>query len=287
MSNQVECISWPILTAGAIVTLVLSLSVHAVMLQGLHVPYPYNFPRTGLARFPDGILSVLGAIYLSAHLPQNIRKRSFGVRCALLFLLLAIIHEDFFRAPFMEFINLSNFTLYPFIDNIPKLIPYAIIAIGVESWIRRKRSLWGDLVAAALLAAIACLLIRPFANYVFAGVIHFTEAREGSQRYGLPYDWHILLPAYLTFFEPVIAALLIGRAIRPTLPLKPITRFGITAALILALKGPVFAPFLNIFYANTSASTAVLSYAQFTFETMALGLLTAATLQLSSLAPAS
>jgi hypothetical protein len=38
MSDQIECISWPILTAGAIVTMVLSLSVHAVMLQGLRVP---------------------------------------------------------------------------------------------------------------------------------------------------------------------------------------------------------------------------------------------------------
>ena len=185
MSDQIECISWPILTAGAIVTMVLSLSAHAVMLQGLHVPYPYNFPNTGLARLPDGILSVLGAIYLSAHLPQNIRKRGFGIRCALLFLLLATIHEVFFCAPFMEFINLSNFTLYPFIDNIPKLIPYAIIAIGVESWTRRERSLGADLVAAALLAAIAGLLVKPFANYVFPSVIHFTQAREGNQRYGL------------------------------------------------------------------------------------------------------
>jgi hypothetical protein len=281
MGARTEYVSWRNLTAGAMVTLVVSLSVHAVMLQGLHVAYPYSFPKAGLARLPDGILSVLGAFYFSAHLPRDIRDRSDGVRCALLFLLLATIHESLFRGAFMEFINLSNFTLYPFLDNVPKLIPYAIIAIGVESWTRRKRSLFAHLVAAVLLAAIAILVIRPFANYVFAGVIHFTEAREGNQRYGLPYDWHILLPAYLTFLEPVVAALVIGHTIRPKLPPKPITRFFITAALILALKGPVFAPLLNIFYANTSAFAAVLSYAQFTFETMALGFLTAATLGLS------
>ncbi len=282
MKKALERVSWPILIVGAIVTMVLSLSVHAVMLQGLHVPYPYNFPSTGWARLPDGFLSVCGAIYLSARLPQSIRKRSFGLRCALLFLLLATIHEVFFRAPFMEFINLSNFTLYPFIDNIPKLIPLAVIAIGVESWTRHERSFRAHLVAAALLAATAGLLVKPFAYHAFAGVIHFTEAREGHERYGLPYDWHILLPAYLTFFEPVIAALVIGLAIRPKLPSTPLTRFGITATLILALKGPVFAPLVNIHYANTGALTAVLSYAQFTFETMALGILTAATLHFSS-----
>jgi hypothetical protein len=241
MNKISERVSWPILIVGAIVTMVVSLSVHAVMLQGLHVPYPYNFPHTGWARLPDGILSVFGAIYLSAHFPQSIRKRSFGLRCAVLFLLLATIQETLFRDPFMEFINLSNFTLYPFLDNIPKLIPLAVIAIGVESWTRLERSFRSNLIAAALLAAIAGLLVKPFANFAFVGVIHFTQAHEGHQRYGLPYDWHILLPAYLTFFEPVIAALVIGRAIRHNLPSTPPTRFGITAALILALKGPVFA----------------------------------------------
>ena len=282
MDDQIERVSWPLLIVGAVVTMVLSLSVHAVMLQGLHIPYPYNFPHTGWVRLPDGTLSAFGAIYLSQHLPQSIRKRSFPLRCTLLFLLLATIHEVFFRAPFMEFINLSNFTLYPFIDNIPQLIPLAGIAAGVECWTRRTRSFRANLVVAALLAAAAGLLIKPFANYAFAGVIHFTEAREGHERYGLPYDWHILLPAYLTFFEPVIAALAIGYAIRHTLPPIPLTRFVITAALIVALKGPVFAPLLNIHYANSGALTAVLSYAQFTFETMALGLLTAGTLHFSS-----
>jgi hypothetical protein len=189
---------------------------------GLHVPYPYNFPRIGWARLPDGILSVLRAIYLSAHLPQSIRKRSFGSRCAALFLLLATIDETLFRDPFMEFINLSNFTLYTFVDNIPKLIPLAVIAIDVESCTRREHSFRSNLISAVLLAAIAGLLVKPFANYAFAGVIHFTEAREGHQRYGLPYDWHILLPAYLNFFELVIAALVIGRVIHhKLLPTPP------------------------------------------------------------------
>lgn len=262
--------------------MVLSLSVHAVMLQVLHVPYPYSFPHTGWARLPDGIFSAFGAIYLSAHLPQGIRKRNFAIRWALLFLLLAAVHETLFRSPFMEFINLSNFTLYPFLDNIPKLIPLAVIAIGAESWTRQEHSFRSNLFAAALLAAIVGLLVRPFADYAFTGVIHFTESQEGHQRYGLPYDWHILLPAYLTFFEPVIAALLTGRAIRRNLPPEPLTRFGITATLILALKGPLFAPLINIHYANTTALTAVLSYAQFTFETMALGILTATTLHFAS-----
>jgi hypothetical protein len=182
----------------------------------------------------------------------------------------------------MEFINLSNFTFYPFLDNIPKLIPLAVIAIGVESWTGHEHSFRANLIAAVLLAIVAGLLVKPFANYAFADAMQFTEAREGHQRYGLPYDWHILLPAYLTFFEPVLAALVIGRAIRDGLPPESLTRFGITAILILALKGPVFAPLINIHYANTAPLTAVLSYAQFTFETMALGILTAANLHFAS-----
>jgi hypothetical protein len=282
MNKLSERVSWPILIVGSIVTLMLSLSVHAVMLQVLHVPFPHNFPHIGWARVPDGILLVLGAIYLSTHLPQSIRKHSFGFRCTLLFLLLATVHENLFRGPFMEFINLSNFTLYPFIDNIPTLIPWAVIAIGVESWIGHKRSLKVNLIFAVLLAIVAGLFVKPLANYAFASVMRFTEAREGHQRYGLPYNWHILLPAYITFFEPVIAAIAIGLAVRDNLPPRPLIRFGITVSLILALKGPMFAPLVNIHYANTAALTAVLSYAQFTFETIALGLLTATTLHFAT-----
>jgi len=280
----VERVSWPILIAGAIVALVLSLSVHAVMIQGLHVPYPSNFPYTGWPRLPDGILSVLAAIYLSAHLPERHRKSSLRLRCTVMFLFLATIHEDLFRGPFMEFINLSNLTLYPFVDNIPKLIPLAVIAIGVESWTRRGTGVTANVIAAVVIAGGVSLVVQPLANYAFAGVIEFTGAREGHQRYGLPYDWHILLPAYLTFIEPVIAALVIGLAVRNKLPPAPLTRFGITAALILALKGPVFAPLLNVHYANTNAITAILSYAQFTFETMTLGILTALTLHIGFMA---
>ena len=278
MHNLKERVSWPILVAGAIVTMVASLSVHAVMLQGLHVPYPYSFPRAGWARLPDGILSVLGAMYLSAHLPDRIRTTSFGIRFAVMFLFLATIHEDLFRGPFMEFINLSNLTLYPFVDNIPKLLPFVVIAIGVESWTRRRASFAANLVAAALLAGIAGLLVKPLADYAFAGVIHFTEAREGHQRYGIPYDWHILLPAYLTFFEPVFSAFALALAIRGKLPPGALNLFAITATLIVAIRGPVFAPFINVHFANIGPLEAILSYAQFSFETITLAIFTAVTI---------
>ncbi len=91
-------------------------------------------------------------MFLSAHLPETIRQRSLSPRCLIMFLLLATIHETFFRDPFMEFINLSNFTLYPFLDNIPKLVPLAVIAIGVESWTRRERSLMSNLLPPPCLA---------------------------------------------------------------------------------------------------------------------------------------
>jgi hypothetical protein len=97
MHNLKVRVSRLILVAGAIVTMVASFSVHAVMLQGLHVLYPYSFPKAAWARLPDGILSALGAMYLSAHLPGRIRTSSFGIRCAVMFLFLATIHEDLFR----------------------------------------------------------------------------------------------------------------------------------------------------------------------------------------------
>ena len=86
---------WWRAVAGMLVTTVVSLSLHAVMLQGLHVPYPYMYPKAGWAAYPRVFFSVLGAMYLYPRLDWRFARLSIPLRCLMLFLLLTTIREAF------------------------------------------------------------------------------------------------------------------------------------------------------------------------------------------------
>jgi hypothetical protein len=54
------------------------------------------------------------------------------------------------------------------------------------------------------------LVCLPLASGIFAGLLHRISYLDGVNRYNPPYDYHITIPAYLTFIEPVIGSFAIG-----------------------------------------------------------------------------
>jgi heme exporter protein D len=271
--------SWPLLVAGAVLTTVLSLTVHVFMLQVLHEPYPASFPRTGWPIFPAYFFITISAIYIDTLIKIRIRTISVWARCVVLFLLIAGLREQLFRAPFMNFINGNPYTIYVWIANIPRLIPLAVLAclvVSVTEWSRRKWQKWLAGLAISVSIFLLCLSV---VNGMFAEILRSISSLNSPNRYNPPYNYHIIIPAYLTFLEPVIASFLVGALIWEELPAR--WRILILTALIFAIKGPVVSPFINIIYAGTDPMTAVLSMAQFSFESITLGLCTAVTLKFS------
>ncbi len=88
-----HAIRWNRLIIGFFVTAVLALSVHAVMLQVLHVPYP-SAPIT--ARVPhviNEIVMLWAALWLARCLGEDSRGTSPVVRIGILLLLLCSLNE--------------------------------------------------------------------------------------------------------------------------------------------------------------------------------------------------
>lgn len=130
------------------------------------------------------------------------------------------------------------------------------------------------------------MLLSPALKTAFAGFVQWTSSREGYTFYNPPYDWHVEVPAYMTFAEPVLAAFAVAALVAGCLPRERLRAIAVLAMLIFALRGQFFSTFINIRYAGTDAVTAMLSFGQFTLESLVLAVLVAATWMLATPATA-
>jgi hypothetical protein len=88
---------------------------------------------------------------------------------------------------------------------------------------------------------------------------------------------HVLIPAYLTYVEPVIAALLIAALVWDNLSSRAPLRILQFTLLLLLIRHHLFALAIYPFYTKASTTTALLSMGQFTLETITLSLMTTLT----------
>jgi hypothetical protein len=91
----------------------------------------------------------------------------------------------------------------------------------------------------------------------------------------------VLIPAYLTYAEPVIACMAVAYLVWEGLSRKPGKRMLQFCLLILSIRGMLLPTFLYSFYSKLRLPMAMLSESQFLFETLALAFLTALIWQVS------
>lgn len=272
---------WSVLVPGFVVTMVASLSVHAVMLDDLHVPYPYRLPHTGWPAFPDFVALSFATVAIYALIRPKLARSASAMHVLVLFLLIAGLKEALFRDVFMNMINAKRVTIYPVVQWLPKLVPLAALATIIVPSAALMSSTWRKVCGAVLIGGVVFFLVKVTTDSVFARILAAIEYLDPANRFDPPYDYHILIPAYLTFAEPVAASFAVGLLAWDRLSRHTLTRIAQLAALILLAKGPVFKPFINIVYARTDAVTAMLSVGQFSFETITLGVLTGTSLTLA------
>lgn len=275
------------LALGVSLAAVIPLSIHAVMLDDLHVPYPANLPRSGWPVLSRWLFLVVGAMAVDSLLARSHAGWSVARRWLVLFLLVAGLREELIRDEFMKLINMTHVTIYPVLRVLPMLLllAFAAIATGAARTslaARHARSPAAiNAFAAIVVATLIVFAIKPLLDQGSAAMLARLSSTDSPSRWDPPYDWHILIPAYVTFLEPVAASFALGLLTWPALPVRRVTRVVWLAALIALIKGPLLEPLVNIVFANTDPVTAMLSAGQFTFETIALALLTAATLELT------
>jgi hypothetical protein len=261
------------LSIGILLTAICALSVHAIMLQALHVPFPNLSAIAPVYKFVIRVVATLGLICFWSLSSHNL-PRSFVKRWALLFLISTMLTENLVRAAFMD-AYCTNAWTFIFVTHIPKVMTMALAALMIVLATPRLPRIWQMLIGALLITAITVFAIGPVIDkamtQVMAAIAGVAPTGEWCT---LPYGANVLVPAYITFLEPTLgcfaAAVLVWNRLSATRGL----RFVQFALLILAIKNLLITPAVYAVLAKQPFSVSLISDGQFFIEGLALALLT-------------
>jgi hypothetical protein len=273
-----HAIQWKRLILGFFVTAILALSVHAVMLQVLHVPYPSE-PMT--ARVPhviNDMVMLWAAIWLATCLRRRPARPSAVVRIGVLLLLLCCLNETL-RGWFMNgyCTNSPHAFAYFAIGQLPRVVPYAVIAVIAVPASAYLHKWWQQALGAALLGLLLSFALPPFSAWIDTAIVaRFADWAPTEGWCQLPYGWDVLIPAYLTFIvEPAVACLFCMAYASRGLNGRPWVRAVMFMLLILALKRQLLTAIFYTIYTPLPPMTALGSMGQFSLEAAVLGFLMA------------
>jgi hypothetical protein len=274
-------VRWARLTVGFSLTAVLALSVHVVMLQVLHVPYPSEPFTSRLPVVLNNVLAAWAAIWLYSCLQAQLPDRAPVFRIGVLFLLLCGLNETV-RMWFMNVycINPSPKSwAFQLLTGLPAvLVPLttAILAAAASHYLRKP---WQRNIGATLMALLLTFAVMPMRSMV-AGAIagQITAWAPTGAWCEMPYGVDVVIPAYLTFAEPTLAALFcVAFAWRLLNGGKLRRSLVVFTLLILALRSQLLSAFFYAIDSKMPAMTALASMGQFSLEAAALGFLMALT----------
>jgi len=191
-----------------LVALVTSLSIHVVMLQVLGIPFPDFDGVPPWAPLLNTILSTLALIYFCTLARPRLAHLPLALRCLSAFFLYVMLKEAF-RAIVMNGVVTRGWG-FDVVAGLPSLA-YAFVLTSLVVLITPLlRVAWMKLIAAVVLAGLMIFGVRPLLHSLFAPALKAAASFNHADVYSFPYGWHVLVPAYLTYAEPVIACTVIA-----------------------------------------------------------------------------
>lgn len=264
---------WPILIIGTIATVIVSLSIHVVMLQVLKIPFPDRTAVRIWLRLVDGALAVFGLMML--YDLSRPRLARFPAWCrALIIAALYGTLKEVFRGIIMNGIVTTAFAFGAAKALIP-ILQCIVMGGLIVTVTPRLHGYWTKLIGALIIAAAISFAVRPLLESALTPLLQSLAYLDHPEVYQVPYGGYVLLWAYITYLEPVVATMIIAMLVWPALSVRPLVRGLQFVALVIVIKGSVLPTFLYGFYDAAGFTHGMLSESQFLLETLALGLLVA------------
>jgi hypothetical protein len=263
----------PRLVAGLAVAGVLALSVHVVMLQVLHIPFPQDDPPYWARLLNIAGMAIAVLVFLDLARPA-LDGRSFVARWLILAALLAMLRETL-RAAVMAGVVTTAWT-FSLAQMVVPILLWLAIALLCTVAAPRLRSFWSKALGGIVIAA-AALWLSPAIGMALSPLFEALGPLAHPDVYQLPYPWQVMIPAYLTYAEPVIACAVIAGLVWDRLPTPPPLRLASFVALVLVMDTMVLRTFLFSFFGAGPVVAAMLSESQFMLEVLVLAALTGLT----------
>ncbi len=279
-------INWALLIPLLIVSGVVSLSAHVLTLYS-GVPFPTGYPHTGVPRYLDFIVELLGIMFLYSLTRDLFVGKSLFVRWMLLFLLTTTLQERLLRAPLVDTFATTAFR-YSVLKDSKALWGVLIATVVIAALDRRLESFRNKLMLALGLSAVLVFLVAPVIDIAYVNLLNHFSYLDRPGLYNFPYPWQLNLPAYILFIEPTVSAAFIYMFAQRYLPKSPTVNILGFALLVAAVRYDILGPFIYPFFAkDLTLPVAMMSRGQFLFEAVTLGVTVAASCRLAVKSPAS
>ena len=245
---------------------VLSLSIHVVMLQGLHVPYP-NYRGVGSSLgLAIPFTHALGLIML-----YQLAKRS--VDCNFLYcvfgvtLLDSMITEKL-RIPIMDAVVTGSiaFQSLVILSNLVECVCLALLIVLLTPYLKNG---FLSLMGATAIAAVLTFLIDPQLQNVMA---HFAWLGKPDTHQG-PYGPGILSVSYILFVGTAAAAVAIIWLIGSHLSKRPGLNFIQFLLVLFFIRGTFVSQFVFPWKMNIGLLAGSLSTSQFFLQDLVMAFL--------------
>jgi hypothetical protein len=274
-------INWIKFGTGLLLTAILSLSIHAVMLQRFNVPFPDTTVIAKPYMFILRVFSALGLLYFWELACQKV-SRSYVKQWILLFFIDAMLTESLFRGPFMDG-YCTNAIVFMWVSNVPKLLSIAVVCGLVVFMTPKLHNAWQKLAAAIVITAIYIYAATPLFGAAWGPVMSLIARLAPTGEWcKLPYGPDVLIPAYISYAEPVIACSVMALLVWHQLPKTKWIQYLLFTLIVLAIKNQLLSPFFYALLGKHTFFSNLLSESQFALEAIALAILTGVTIAYSS-----
>lgn len=254
---------WALFGAIAVIVVV-SLSIHVVMLQVFWVPYPY--PK-GLGRL--GLLypfaQSVGLIALAATTLPWLNRFHIAARGPIIGILFATMN-GIVRNAIMPGFATSDFggAVAGFVQTALLDLILATLAVGAVTIIRNTAL---RVVTALALTLLSIFILNPTLASLLTPVIAWSEKHTHADVYSVPYGANVLVPSYLLFAETVIACLVARFVVTFRNAMWDQTGLIRYVALVLFVRGTFAVMF------GWGPVIGMLSVSQFFFQDLVMALL--------------
>lgn len=259
-----------LLAASLVLASAIALTVHVAMLAW-GIPYPSAQPP-GWARWLNLAIAIAAVLLVLRLAEPHLAGRGFMARALIVFILLLTIRETA-RAGIMGGIVTGGWThsIVGLAEPLVRLLIQAALCVLAVRWVRGALSL----VLVALATAALAMGGQALAGMALAPLMEYAAALARPALYAFPYPFHVTLAAYVTMLEPALGATLLLALIWDRLPGSKAVRLLACALLVALLKGILGMTLLFSFFMQQTPLAGMLSYSQFLFEFLVLGLLAA------------
>ncbi len=264
---------------AVVLTAFISLSIHVVILQYFHPPVlsinpGFNQIVDFAIRFGTASASIF--IYVSSKEYWISIKPLY--RVILFALLIMALTEMLFRGLLMNII-VGNPWPSEILRSVPSYLKFfslsLLICCLVPAITEKRQFRFLRYAVLALIMTVVLILIGKIAVAALAPLLAHVSSPAASNISQVPYGINILIPAYMTYLEPTIAAFIVFYLIKNRLSVSSTLAKGlILGGIIMAIHAGIYS-ILQIACSEGNIFYRIFYYGQFLWEYLALGLLTA------------